>query len=138
MSPSDLSWLNSYVGTPYVENGRDDDGYDCWGIVVAIYRDRLGVELPDWRWHAPFGPAEKLRAFGESADTAIGVSAHEIETPEPWAIGLLYGERRPHHVGVAIGSGVLHARRYGGTVYEPEARFIAQGGRPRWFRWLRR
>lgn len=142
-SAGDLSWLNDYVGVPFVENGRGRDGWDCWGLVLAVYRDRLGLELPDFHWRAPFGQAAKLRAFGQAvAGVFAADQALELEAPEAWSIGLLYGEARPHHVGVAIGAtpsalGVLHARRYGGTVFEPTRRFLLMSTRAQWFRWRR-
>ena len=135
----DLEWINDYVGVPYLENGRDrHHGWDCWGLVLAVYRDRLGIELPDWTWQAPFGPLDKLRAFDSAVRDAIDAGqAVELEAPEPWAIGLVHGERRPHHVGVAVNLGVLHAARYGGTQYDPLYRFLRTHPRIKWFRWQR-
>lgn len=134
----DLEWINDYVGVPYLENGRDRDGWDCWGLVMAVYRDRLGVELPDWKWTAPYGALDKLRAFGLAVDQADAEAwAHELEAPEAFALALVHGERRPHHVGVAVGAGVLHAARYGGTLYDPAHRFVTQFPRVKWFRWRR-
>jgi NlpC/P60 family len=134
----DLAWINDYVGVPYVENGRGRDGWDCWGLVLAVYRDRLELELPDWTWQAPFGPLDKLRAFaGAVHDVDAAGAALELEAPEAWAIGLVHGDRRPHHVGVIVGAGVLHSQRYGGTIYEPLHRFVANYPRVKWFRWRR-
>lgn len=36
-----------YVGIPYKPMGRDQRGIDCWGLVMMVYRDWFGVELPD-------------------------------------------------------------------------------------------
>jgi cell wall-associated NlpC family hydrolase len=130
-----LAWVNDYVGVPYVENGRDRDGWDCWGLVLAVYRDRLGLDLPDWRWSQPFGPLERLRAFRDAVDDGA-CQATELVAPEDYAIALVHAERdRPHHVGIVVGFGVLHAGRYGGTVYEPLGRFLSVYSRCKWFRW---
>jgi NlpC/P60 family len=134
----DLAWINDYVGVPFVENGRTRDGWDCWGLVVAIYRDRLGLELPDYQWRPPFGPFEKLAAFQRGKDSVdAGELAQALEAPEAWAIGLVRADRRPFHVGLSIGGGVLHAQRYAGTVYEPLARFQSVYQGVKWFRWRR-
>lgn len=132
----DLEWINDYVGVPYLENGRDRDGWDCWGLVLAVYRERLALELPDWRWAPPYTALEKLRAFEEGVDQADELVA-ELEAPEEFALGLVRAERRAHHIGIAVGGGVLHAQRYGGTVWEPLARWQSNYPRVKWHRWRR-
>jgi cell wall-associated NlpC family hydrolase len=138
----DLEWINDYVGVPYVENGRSRAGWDCWGLVIAIYRERLGIALPDWTWQEPFDLSAKLKAFaGAVAEVDAGAQALALAAPEPWAIALIHHDRRPHHVGVAVGDGaalgVLHAARYGGTLYDPLGRFLASYRGAAWFRWRR-
>ena len=132
----DIAWVNDYVGVPYVENGRRRDGWDCWGLVVAVYRDQLAIDLPDWQWHAPYGPMQRARAFAHAVAGLDVAPAVPLADPQPWAIGLV-GGARPHHVGVVAGHGVLHAQRYGGTVWEPVGRFLANYPDVRWFRWPR-
>lgn len=131
-------WINDYVGVPYVENGRDRaDGWDCWGLVLVVYRERLGLELPDWKWRPPYGPVEKLRAFAGAVDLA-GDYTTELAAPEAFALALVRGgQARAHHVGVVIAGGVLHAQRYGGTVWEPINRFAHNSPRVTWHRWRR-
>lgn len=51
-----MSWSNRYIGTPYAEFGRTMSGCDCWGLVVLIYRQELGIELPDY---LGYGSAEE-------------------------------------------------------------------------------
>lgn len=46
--------VNKYLGTKYVNNGRDPTvGIDCWGLVLSVTNDIFGVKLPDptynWR-----------------------------------------------------------------------------------------
>lgn len=43
-----MSWSNRYVGTPWAEFGRDLNGCDCWGLACVIYREELGIKLPDY------------------------------------------------------------------------------------------
>ena len=41
-------WTNDYVGIPFQKNGSDRNGTDCWRLIVMVYREKLGIELPDF------------------------------------------------------------------------------------------
>ena len=40
--------LDGYIGIPYRDNGRGVDGCDCYGLVLLIYREVLGIALPTY------------------------------------------------------------------------------------------
>ena len=44
------AWCAEFVGTRYREGGyeRNNDGYDCWGLVRAVYAYAYGIEVADW------------------------------------------------------------------------------------------
>ncbi len=42
-------WANKYVGLPFAEFGAARDGINCWGLVVLVYADELGIVLPTYR-----------------------------------------------------------------------------------------
>ena len=39
--------VTKYLGVPYKNRGRDTNGLDCWGLVLCIYKDIFGIDLPD-------------------------------------------------------------------------------------------
>lgn len=41
-----LHWAEPLIGTPWAAGRDGPAAYDCWGLVRAVYRDRLGVDLP--------------------------------------------------------------------------------------------
>ena len=51
-----------YVGKPYHHGGRGPDSYDCWGLIMAIYKD-LGYEI--WSIEGPYD--ESYQWEGRSA-----------------------------------------------------------------------
>jgi cell wall-associated NlpC family hydrolase len=42
-----MSIFDRYVGIPYSDKGRDG-ALDCWGLLVKVYREQLGIELPSY------------------------------------------------------------------------------------------
>lgn len=43
-----MSWSDRYIGIPFEEFGRARAGCDCWGLACVIYREELGITLPDY------------------------------------------------------------------------------------------
>lgn len=39
-------FINKYIGAPWVNRGESVKGVDCWGLVLASYREIEGVDLP--------------------------------------------------------------------------------------------
>jgi cell wall-associated NlpC family hydrolase len=37
------------IGTPFEENGRGPDTYDCWGLLMVMHRRNFGREIPDYK-----------------------------------------------------------------------------------------
>lgn len=89
-------WQRRAVGVPFVPDGRDYDGWDCWGLVVRAYRDVLGVDVPDYAW----GDTRALiRQFADRG------TAHwrPVATPAPMAIAGIFRRGRVIHAGLYVG-----------------------------------
>ena len=39
--------FNQYINAPFEPHGRGP-AYDCWGLVYAIYKEQLGIDLPSY------------------------------------------------------------------------------------------
>jgi len=105
--------MRSYIGIPYKHLGRDKKGVDCYGIVVMIYKDKLGVELPDVHLY-DFGEdaCNYMTAFytDKKYDHVLGFS--QLWTPvtelERYDIMLFTAYEQipaPTHSGVYLGEG---------------------------------
>lgn len=41
-------WVADYIGIPFLANGRERSGCDCYGLVRLVIRERLGLALPGY------------------------------------------------------------------------------------------
>lgn len=111
-----MSWAAAYVGLPFLSGGREGPGLDCWGLVRAVYRDQLGVDLPS------YGEidAGETRRLTRAIETGAQEQAtwRRVAEPQPFDVavmrlptGLRWG-----HVGiVADARHVLHSEKASGV-----------------------
>ena len=104
-----------YIGLPYANNGRTEDGIDCWGLVRLFYKNELNIDLPSYidEYDGPYdrNVAGAINAYKDNWETTT--------TPDVGALVLfnVYGE--PAHVGVYVGNGkFLHSREGKDSVIE--------------------
>jgi len=99
------AWCERYIGIPYVESGRDRAGLDCWGLLVLIWREQYGVDLPAYdgpTWHRGADAATIGRALQRDLDRYDEIAAG-CEREGDGIILRLRGE--PLHVGLVVASG---------------------------------
>jgi hypothetical protein len=60
-----------------------------------------------------------------------------VETPEDFDIAVAGSSHHPHHVGVVVSCGVLHAARASGSVWQPLPRFLMIYPQTEYYRWHR-
>lgn len=105
-----VTWWARYIGLPFERLGRGPEAYDCWGLVRAVYADRLGLALPE---HGGIAPEDVGR-----------IGPLMARPPEVWRIvaapraldvmvaSARPGSRVPCHVGVMVDARrVLHVAR---------------------------
>lgn len=95
-------WIAPYIGKPFEAFGRGPDAFDCWGIVRAVFADRLGIELPP---HDEIGP-QNHRAVAQAMQQGVATGPW-IAVDPPRAFDVMVARRDPHsrypgHVGVMI------------------------------------
>ena len=102
-----MSWSDRYIGTPFQEFGRATTGCDCWGLACVIYREELGIALPDYL--GDYASAEEL--------VEISALIDRDKTSPLWLpvngpamafdIALFRRGRWSTHVGIVIQHGVM-------------------------------
>lgn len=111
------AWVSPYVGLPFVDHGRGP-GYDCWGLVLLVLRERYGVEAPDFG-----GSYSSTRDIdGVPAAFAAGEALPEwsrVDAPAEGDVVVILVAGKPMHCGVVVGANtMLHARPKTGSVVE--------------------
>ena len=104
-----MNWTDSYIEIPFKPDGRDRNGLDCYGLVCLVYKERLGIELPDYKGVFTDHSYGTLRAVAKAF--AVGrerwqkvTDPHEFDVVMlrtghyTWHIGLVIDNRRMLHI----------------------------------------
>lgn len=92
------SWIEKYVGLPFLDLGRDTSGLDCWGLVKLIYGQELGIELPDYFTYSSVTDFEEV----EATILRVKASWDKVEIPAEKDVVLFNCANQPLHVGVVV------------------------------------
>ncbi|HBF45493.1 MAG TPA: hypothetical protein DDW91_02915 [Shewanella frigidimarina] len=97
-------FIDSAIGKPWVSRACGPDSYDCWGLVIASFRDIEGVILPKIDLYADYGNDALAGNNGIASYTS------ELSTGEHGDIMVMYNANGDfEHVGRIFHGSVLHA-----------------------------
>lgn len=102
-----MSWSNRFVGIPYEEFGRTRDGADCWGLACIIYREELGISLPEY-----LGDYASVEEHVEIAALINGAAISPLWLPVEgdaiaFDIAVFRRGRMSTHLGIVVRHGVM-------------------------------
>ncbi|MDX8354363.1 C40 family peptidase [Cognatiyoonia sp. IB215182] len=106
-----MSWANAYVGMPFVDQGRDWTGCDCWGLVRLVYAEKLDIDLLDYQ--TAYTSAAEHAEIAALINREIDMGPwRRTEAPEPFDVLLFRQGRLGSHVGIQINATkMLHMAR---------------------------
>lgn len=117
-------WCRRAIGVPFLEHGRDYDGWDCWGLVIAAYRDVAGVAVPDYTYQT----VSDYRALARLFTDRGGASWHPVAIPAPMAVACIYRRGRVIHAGLVVpGRRIMHVEQGIETCAESAANMRVEG-----------
>lgn len=102
-----MTWSNRFVGVPYKELGRARAGADCWGLACIIYREELGISLPEY-----LGAYGSVDEHAEIAALIDGGARSPLWVPVSgtavaFDIAVFRRGRMSTHVGIVIRHGLM-------------------------------
>lgn len=93
------------IGIPFIDGGRNKEGFDCWGLVKEIYK-RNNIDLPDYAISA----TDAVAIANQMEDQKFNWIEIEIPTSNCLVVIKLASDGWANHVGVYIGNGYfIHA-----------------------------
>ena len=104
-----MSWSNRYIGLPYVEFGRGMAGVDCWGLVVVVYLQELGITLPDYLGYASAEEHAEIDALIAGAEQSPSWVAADTPAPfpAPFDIAVFRRGHLASHIGIVVQRGIM-------------------------------
>lgn len=106
MTAQMTDWVNRFVGIPYAEFGRSRLGCDCWGLACIVYREELGISLPEYLGEGAAGEHAEIAALvaGEAASPLwLPVDGPAIA----FDLAVFRRGRFQSHVGVVVRHGLM-------------------------------
>ena len=121
-------WHRPYLATPWLWQGRDPRGWDCWGMIAWCRPRHYGRPAADHGdLYSGAMPQGREARFALQADL---IGAHvdtwsRLDRPRPGAVVLFNIAGRPVHVGLCLGQGLfLHSHKPDGAPPGAPATFI--------------
>lgn len=113
-------FINRAITVPFMDRGRDFDGWDCWGLVLNAYWHVYGINLPDQL--TEYSNTRQIRKISRLLQ-AGAASEQWVQVPESdaEAMDVVFMALRglPCHVGLVITKGcMLHTEVDRGCVIE--------------------
>jgi len=94
-------WFDNYIGIPFLADGNDQKGCDCWGLAVLIYKEQLNIDLPVFAGMFVDGSLASLIRVTKHI-RKIKKTWLKVNEPASYDIILLRTGNMIYHVGLVI------------------------------------
>ena len=99
-------WSERYVGIPFADLGRGPAGCDCYGLVRHVYREELGIGLPDYLGYGSAEEHGEIAALIDGA-TRLPMWVPVEGTPVAFDVAVFRRGRLQTHVGLIVRRGLM-------------------------------
>jgi len=110
-----IDFINIAIGVPFLDQGRDFHGWDCWGLISRAYRECFGIELPDLDRCNVLNYEQGRELFD-----SLAVAYKEVELDRGRAGDVVILRGVPCHAGLVVKAGLMiHVDEKCDTCVEP-------------------
>ncbi len=100
--------VSGYSDIPFVEHGRDHSGCDCYGLLILLFKEQFGIDLPPYYSGSSRHDAVAIAALIEP-ERSRWLEVKEADAM-PGDVVLLKIWNQPMHVGMIFAPGrMIHA-----------------------------
>ena len=111
------SWVQDYIGIPFVSGGRNRRGLDCYGLIRLVLMEQYGCTLP--LLNGKYDNALNLYDTSPLFFQQLPILTEKIAGPQERALALLEMHQLPCHLGLFCGGeSIIHSRSGVGVVAE--------------------
>lgn len=112
-------WSNRYIGIPFEDKGRTDQGCDCWGLVRLVYQRELGFELPSLLDYSDTKDSKTISKMIRQHQDDLTWLPVETQHAQPFDVCVFRMVGVAAHVGIVVKNGLmLHCQRGSCTVHD--------------------
>ena len=119
-----IDWQLKATGVPFVEHGRDFDGWDCYGAIMSAYREVAKISIPDYSEYA-IKDFRRLRELFEARSAGFW---RQVDGPGPMVAACLFRRGLSIHTGICVSKReIMHVEQGIETCIEPLSAFRIEG-----------
>lgn len=104
--------INDYLLNKHTPNGRRYPYLDCWGLVVDVYREMLGITLNEY---TDLGQQDMSKALMYERQAG---RFREVDEPRDYDVIAFFIGGRLFHVGIWLKGKILHTSQKKNCRYE--------------------
>lgn len=104
--------INDYLLNKHTPNGRKYPFLDCWGLIVDVYREMLGITLNEY---TDLSQADMSKALMYERQAGRFI---EVDEPRDYDVIAFFIGGRLFHVGIWLKGKILHTSQKKNCRYE--------------------
>lgn len=119
-----IDWQLKAAGVPFIEHGRDYDGWDCYGAILTAYRDVAGIDIPDYSAYN----IKNFKRLRDLFEARKGEFWRQVDGPGPMVAACLFRRGLSIHTGICVNKReVMHVEQGIETCIESLSAFRIEG-----------
>ena len=95
-------FVNIAIGVPFLDQGRDFFGWDCWGLITRAYQECFDIELPSLDRCSVMSYEQGKELFD-----SLAVAYQEVPVPLAKVGDVVVMRGIPCHAGLVVKTGLM-------------------------------